>query len=973
MNHAEEQSARSQADLVAGLAHARDLIRTAQLEAAEAAATRLLSDFPDDRRPAMLLGSILFRRGKIDEALDLAQESLRQFPDVIEFHRIVARALLEAERLAEVVAETDASADALKMDADLCVYRCRALFGLRRYTQAEALAAEAMQRHPGDTRFALMGGRTLFQMGRYGQAHDLALDAIKATPDDHRIALLLCRSLYALGRYAEASEVAARALAERPNDHKFGLIRCRALLRIGQTDQAKAEADALLQQRPNNPDIIEVARQASGKLDPAEARPIDSEVAGRAEASDAGEAEAEAPGDPEAAASDASKDLQSAEATPQPRQNEAPGSREAAKALTARLEQVRALIKAGQLEEAEAAAFALFEALPSDQRVSLLLCDILLRRDKTDEALKVVEDGIKAFPQTLAYRHLEARALLKKEALAQLEKRAGASLDAFPLDPELTIFRCRALFGLGRFEEVEIQAAQGAKAHETDKRFDLFRCRALHELGRHESVVEVGRAALAKHPDADDIALWICRSLAALGEAQEVVKIAEECLSRDPDSRAFAHLLCDALLRCGAFRRADQVTSNFLAKHPDDPTFLRMRGIALLELGRAEEVRDLLGPVVSKMSAGATPLLRIYINALERIGDWSGIAKTVEPHMKVNEEIDVTILFKLCMAYDWLDRTADQRRVFDKIKLQSEKSLPSDFETAVVDAQKYANGAIPNWQMPAAFLDFLWSLADQDRLDRRAWTEAVLWGRGAQQLLLWTNAAVSSCRPAIACMVAEPDFSQLKAAMEGGQSVLLTAAHLGPFTALIPALAGAEIPTCVVSGIQIPGESSYGGVYTLSFNQPVVRALKQLRGAVRAGHAILAPGDADRGLDLGDQGYCVRVFGREIEVPSLTPRIVFQNKLSSFWCQPHFGPDKIEIDVKPLPRPEDGENRDNFTARWLQAYLDCYVGFLYGDPRNLSIMGGPIRKAFVDLPPIDPTGKTLPVTVDLPKRKDLGN
>lgn len=267
-------------DLEAALSDARARIDANSLEAAGAAISRLLQAYPQDRRPVLLQGELLLRRGDLDDALNLAEAGLKEEPDCLDFHRLEISTLLEKQAFLEALKRTRGSLPKYKMDADLMVYRCRAFFGLGRFEQLEALAARGAAKHPSDRRFdaflepkkqtdeaasetsaqdaekacrrALQKARASFGSGHYEQSAKAAQGALDKHPDHHDLTLLLCRSLMKLDRNLEMEKIAQRGLAHRPGDKALAQLKGKALVGRGAYEEAAELVRDALDKHPDD-------------------------------------------------------------------------------------------------------------------------------------------------------------------------------------------------------------------------------------------------------------------------------------------------------------------------------------------------------------------------------------------------------------------------------------------------------------------------------------------------------------------------------------------------------------------------------------------------------------------------------------------------------------------------------------------------------------------------------------------------
>ncbi len=561
----------------------------------------------------------------------------------------------------------------------------------------------------------------------------------------------------------------------------------------------------------------------------------------------------------------------------------------------------------------------------------------------------------------------QAYACLRSGELDRAEQLVAETLNDHPEDDRVCLMRAKTLFQRGRFRDTERYCKETGRERPNAASFGYLRARALLQLSELKEANALIDQLLQEHPDDGQLKYAKCTALYRLGSFQEAADLAGQGLESSPEDTRFATMGCRALLRMGDFLKALALAEAAFQDTKSEEQLFRIRCRCLLELGLGKALRDLLVAETRVAEGGALASLSTYVKALESTGDWDEIVRVVEMYQRQKANIELSVRISLMIAYQFLGRDSDGKAVFQSLGDHWQAAKPRDLSEAFRNAEQFGPSELPNSAIPSLVLDRLWRLANREQWNKEDWLAEIRWGWGAQHLLYWTYLTDHGRRNDLQRLLIQPDFSEIQEAMGGGRSVLLVGAHLGPFAAGSLSIARANIPTAFVSVLQIPPECHAGSVYTLNFNRPAMSALRDLRSAMRAGHAIFVPGDADRGLALGDTGYRIGIFGRDVEVPSFSPRLAFQHKLVSFWCQPSFVGDRIATTIVRLPTAESGESKEDFAAKWLKAYFDIYIHSLSGHPRNLLLRNGPVWRACLPAARRDTsTARRLPVEIGIP-------
>lgn len=162
------------------------------------------------------------RAGRLDEALPLYREALRQAPAHIDSLHMLG--VLQAQR--------GDTAD------------------------AASLLGQARELAPDDVELAHNLGSVLNLLGRYQAALPCFEQVVQAQPQHADAWVSLSDSLRGLGRAQDALHACEQALAQQPGLRRARIARANALRRLNHFDQALAAFDELLGEYPDSPEAL---------------------------------------------------------------------------------------------------------------------------------------------------------------------------------------------------------------------------------------------------------------------------------------------------------------------------------------------------------------------------------------------------------------------------------------------------------------------------------------------------------------------------------------------------------------------------------------------------------------------------------------------------------------------------------------------------------------------------------------------
>jgi tetratricopeptide (TPR) repeat protein len=179
---------------------------------------RLRQDFPERPDGYVWPIQVLWQDGRLDEADALAAEALARFPenpDVLVQCGWIATA---RERWDEALRWWTAVRVRAPDRRDGYLWAVRALWKLSRFEDAETIAAEALDRFPGDPDVETERAWIAVNRGDWEAAQARWKRVLAAQPDRGEAEVRLIQAMRFAGRIDEAETAAAGALARRPDD-----------------------------------------------------------------------------------------------------------------------------------------------------------------------------------------------------------------------------------------------------------------------------------------------------------------------------------------------------------------------------------------------------------------------------------------------------------------------------------------------------------------------------------------------------------------------------------------------------------------------------------------------------------------------------------------------------------------------------------------------------------------------------------
>jgi tetratricopeptide (TPR) repeat protein len=200
------------------------------------------------------LGGILYRAGRVQEAIAHYDAALRLKPDLFEAQNDLGLALTETGRLPEAVAHFERALRIHPDNAAVYYNEATALAGAGRPGEAVPRYERALQLRPRFAEAQHDLGAALMQLGRLPEAVPHFEEALRLRPGYFEAHANLGTALARLGRPDGALEHFAAACRIRPNDAPMRNNLGCALAQAGRAAEARAQFEEALRIDPGSPD-----------------------------------------------------------------------------------------------------------------------------------------------------------------------------------------------------------------------------------------------------------------------------------------------------------------------------------------------------------------------------------------------------------------------------------------------------------------------------------------------------------------------------------------------------------------------------------------------------------------------------------------------------------------------------------------------------------------------------------------------
>lgn len=227
-------------------------------------------------------------------------------------------------------------------------------------------------------------------------------------------------------------------------------------------------------------------------------------------------------------------------------------------------------------------------------------------------------------------------------------------------------------------------------------------------------------------------------------------------------------------------------------------------------------------------------------------------------------------------------------------------------------------------------------------LTQGAYGDFERWSRRARQATLAARALYLTPARAedLEDFVVPPDITPLLKWLDQGSGVILAGSHMGPpvgrsLTQLLPGIQ-------YFQNLQAAKPSSaFGAAGIAVTGKPQEAAVAAVR-ALRHGGVLSTTPDVDirrltRGRSSTTIATTARLFGVEVEISNMAPKLSRELKVPSFWLQTRWEGGKIHFVFEALPVAGPDEPPYDWHSRWAQAYFCKLEALMTSAPENQNL------------------------------------
>ena len=258
----------------ASLNHALDAFRRGDLDVARSLAGAAIEQAPS---PALqhLMGLIECRSGRMESGIEWLRKASAAEPDNVGYRVMLVRALVDARRAREALAESPVPAG--NSPAELALLHARAEAADEAAAIPEAIEAWGRLCQAGVREWKAWAnyGHALAAADRWTDAADAFQAALLLEPGEHSLRRTLSAALAKVGRYEEAADELLRWSESAPESEKDLLSLARLLADFGREKDSLALMDEAVRNATGRPfeesmdGLIEAARGPGREISPA--------------------------------------------------------------------------------------------------------------------------------------------------------------------------------------------------------------------------------------------------------------------------------------------------------------------------------------------------------------------------------------------------------------------------------------------------------------------------------------------------------------------------------------------------------------------------------------------------------------------------------------------------------------------------------------------------------------------------------
>ena len=512
-------------DVIAINWHAAGLAELHRWAEAQAVIRKAIERNPAETKPYYQLGKILIDDDCFSEAIecfDIVLDRAPQHPQALEW-RITA--LRELRRFSEA---EEAAAEAIERrpdDPDMHTAAAEVASGQDHYDEAVSRVERALAIDPRDS-WALRSRMDFLRLARrFEEAEQAAAEAIERRPDDPDVHTDAAWVASDQDREDEAVSRVERALAIDPRDS--GALRSRMdflrwARRFSEAEEAAAEA---IERRPDDPDVHTAAAEVASGQDHYDLAVSRVERALAIDPRDSG-------------------------------------------ALRSRMDFLRL---ARRFSEAEEAAAEAIERRPDDPDVHTAAAEVASGQDHYDEAVSRVERALAIDPRDSGALRSRMDFLRLARRFSEAEEAAAEAIERRPDDPDVHTAAAEVASGQDHYDLAVSRVERALAIDPRDSGALRSRMDFLRWARRFSEAEEAAAEAIERRPDDPDVhtaAAWVASDQ---DREDEAVSRVERALAIDPRDSWALRSRMDFLRAARRFSEAEEAAAEAIKRRPDDP------------------------------------------------------------------------------------------------------------------------------------------------------------------------------------------------------------------------------------------------------------------------------------------------------------------------------------------------------------------------------------------------------------------
>lgn len=284
-------------------------------------------------------------------------------------------------------------------------------------------------------------------------------------------------------------------------------------------------------------------------------------------------------------------------------------------------------------------------------------------------------------------------------------------------------------------------------------------------------------------------------------------------------------------------------------------------------------------------------------------------------------------------------RHEEAETVFGAYRAQKGKGLPKTLASGLAAL----NGPTPIDSTVKENLGWAWAIArnvpgGHPARDRTAWQRSAVWGHCADALISdWMECRPRKHQELLDLIdIDEKTRDLLQRALSHGRGALIATANIG-MTLPVP-FAFRKLGVSHKWLAPIPRISPFAAddaVISTSELSSADVSFEFFHALARGSAVTIAVDDA-----LDPSAPTVPFEGNKIPYSDFAARAAYRNRVPSFFAMAVWRGRRIDLVLKPLPKPEAEETADTFKARWANAFFAHLKNGFGLPPENLRLRGG---------------------------------